>query len=301
MTMTMPEAEAADVSMITTRLVEEVFFALGMSKTGFACRYFGWMVSPIAKRLANMLVPFDQDLGKYGTQVATRNFLQYFVHEVEARDAQSIPSSGPVIVASNHPGAYDSVAIISQIPRPDVKVIISDIPFFKHMPNSRKHVFYATDEPSTRMNATRASIRHLREGGCLVIFATGLIDPDPEVWGEAEASQHLEHWSPSLELFMRKVPRSKLVVTIASGVLDPGWAESKLTRIVKPGMDRRRLAEFAQVISQLLRPGRKLYTPHISFAPSVTLEDLGRGEGEAMRAMILSAKSLLSAHMSYAW
>jgi hypothetical protein len=97
------------------------------------------------------------------------------------------------------------------------------------------------------------------------------------------------------------VPRSKLVVTIASGVLDPGWAESKLTRIVKPGMDRRRLAEFAQVISQLLRPGRKLYTPHISFAPSVTLDDLGRGEGEAMRAMILSAKSLLSAHMSYAW
>jgi hypothetical protein len=233
--------------------------------------------------------------------VACRNFIKHFVNEVKSRGEETIPVSGPVIVASNHPGAYDSIAIISKIPRPDVKVIISDIPFFKYMPNSRQRVFYATSEPSSRMNTVRASIRHLQEGGCLVIFPTGLIDPDPDVWGEAEASQHLEHWSPSIELFMKKAPQSRLVVTIASGVLDAGWAESRITHIVKPGIDRRRLAEFGQVISQLLRPGHKRYTPHISFAPPVTLDDLGYGEGAAMRNMIMSAKSLLKSHMSSAW
>jgi len=299
--MTSLEAEITDVNKVTQDLVEEVFFALGLSKTGIASKTFGWIIRPIAKRLADMFVPFDQDLGKYGTQVATGNFIKYFVTEVKARGEETIPTSGPVIVASNHPGAYDSIAIISKIPRPDVKVIISDIPFFKYMPNSRERVFYATDEPSSRVNSIRASIRHLREGGCLVIFPTGLIDPDPEVWGEAEASHHLENWSPSLELFMKKAPQSQLVVTIASGVLDSGWAESWITHIVKPGIDRRRLAEFGQVISQLLRPGHKLYTPHITFAPPVTLDDLGHGEGEAMRNMILSAKSLLKTHMSTSW
>jgi hypothetical protein len=299
--MTTLEAETTDVNMVTQALVEEVFFALGLSKTGVACKTFGWIIRPIAKRLAEMLVPFDQDLGKYGTQVATRNFIAYFVKEVKARGAELVPALGPLIVASNHPGAYDSIAIISQIPRPDVKVIISDIPFFKHMPNSRQRVFYATSEPSSRMNTVRASIRHLQEGGCLVIFATGLIDPDPEVWGEAEARQHLEHWSPSLELFLKKVPQTKLVVTIASGVLDPGWAESRLTRIVKPGIDRRRLAEFGQVISQLLRPGKKLYTPHISFATPVTRGEL-EAQGDAIMTRIISrAKALLKEHMAYPW
>jgi len=297
--MTTLEAETTDVNMVTQDLVEEVFFALGLSKTGVACKTFGWIIRPIAKRLAEMLVPFDQDLGKYGTQVATRNFIAYFVKEVKARGAESIPTLGPLIVASNHPGAYDSIAIISKIPRPDVNVIISDIPFFKYMPNSRKHVFYATSEPSSRMNTVRASIRHREEGGCLVIFATGLIDPDPEVWGEAEARQHLEHWSPSLELFLKKVPQTKLVVTIASGVLDPGWAESPITHIVKPGIDRRRLAEFGQVISQLLRPGHKLYTPHLSFDPPVTLDDLGRSKGEVMPNIISRAKALLTDHMRF--
>lgn len=299
--MASPEEEIADVEMVTTRLLEEVFFAVGLSKTGFACRHFGWMFRPIAKRLADMFVPFDQDLGKYGTQEACRRFIPYFVKEVKARGMENIPTSGPVVVASNHPGAYDSFAIISRIPRPDVKIIISDIPFFKYMPNARERVLYATSEPSSRMNALRASLRHLEQGGCLVIFATGLIDPDPEVWGEAEASQHLEHWSPSLEMFQKKVPDAKLIVTITSGVLDPGWAESRLTHIVKPGIDRRRLAEFGQVISQLLRPGKKLYTPHISFAPPVTRGEM-EAQGDAIMTNIISrAKALLKDHMACPW
>jgi hypothetical protein len=295
------EPEIADVSVMTTRLVEEVFNALGFSKTGFACKYFGWTLRPIAKRLAVMLVPIDQDLGKYGSQVAARNFLPPFVNEIKSRGAESIPTTGPIIVASNHPGAYDSMAIVSQIPRPDATFIISDIPLVKFMPNASKHAYFATSDSSTRTNAVRETIRLLERGGCLVIFATGLIDPDPEVWGEEAANLEIEGWSSSLELFLKKVPETKLVVTIASGVLDPVWAKSKSIRIAKPGLERRRLAEFGQVISQLLRPGRKKYNPHISFAPPVTLDDLGHGRGEAMPNIKARARALLAEHMANQW
>jgi hypothetical protein len=296
-----PEPEVADVNVMTTRLVEEVFNALGMSKTGFACRNFGWMVRPIARRLAVMLVPIDQDLGRYGTQVAARNFLPPFVNEIKSRGVEWFPTSGSVIVASNHPGAYDSMAIVSQIPRPDATFIVSDIPLVKFMPNARKYAYFATSDASSRTHAVREGIHCLENGGCLVIFATGTIDPDPEVWGEEAADQEIEGWSSSLELFMKKVPGTKLVVTIASGVLDPGWAKSRSIRIAKPGLERRRLAEFGQVISQLLRPGHKKYNPHISFAPPVSLDDLGRGRGEAMVKIKSKAKALLAEHMVHQW
>ena len=295
------EPEIADVSVMTTRLVEEVFNALGFSKTGFACKYFGWTLRPIAKRLAVMLVPIDQDLGKYGSQVAARNFLPPFVNEIKSRGAESIPTTGPIIVASNHPGAYDSMAIVSQIPRPDATFIISDIPLVKFMPNASKHAYFATSDSKTRTNAVRETIRLLERGGCLVIFATGLIDPDPEVWGEEAANLEIEGWSSSLELFMKKVPETKLIVTIASGVLDPAWAKSRSIRIARPGLERRRLAEFGQVISQLLRPGRKKYNPHISFAPPVTLDDLGHGKGEVMPNIKARARALLAEHMVHRW
>lgn len=295
------EPEIADVSVMTTRLVEEVFNALGFSKTGFACKYFGWMLRPIAKRLAVMLVPIDQDLGKYGSQVAARNFLPPFVNEIKSRGAESIPTTGPIIVASNHPGAYDSMAIVSQIPRPDATFIISDIPLVKFMPNASKHAYFATSDSKTRTNAVRETIRLLERGGCLAIFATGLIDPDPEVWGEEAANLEIEGWSSSLELFLKKVPETKLIVTITSGVLDPAWAKSRSIRIAKPGLERRRLAEFGQVISQLLRPGRKKYNPHISFAPPVTLDDLGHGKGEVMPNIKARARALLAEHMVHRW
>lgn len=299
--MTIPTPETADVNVMTTRLVEEVFNALGFSKTGFACRNLGWIIRPIARRLAVMLVPIDQDLGKYGTQVAATNFLPPFVNEVKSRGAESIPATGPIIVASNHPGAYDSMAIVSQIPREDATFIISDIPLVKFMPNASKHAYFATNDSNTRTNSVRESIRLLERGGCLVIFATGLIDPDPEVWGEEAANLEIEGWSSSLEVFLKKVPETKLIVTITSGVLDSGWAKSRSIRIAKPGLERRRLAEFGQVISQLLRPGRKKYNPHISFAQPVTLDELGHGKGEAMSKIKARARALLAEHMAQQW
>ncbi len=44
--------------------------------------------------------------------------------------------SGPLLVISNHAGAYDSVVIASLLGRNDLKFIGSDVAFLKNLPNT---------------------------------------------------------------------------------------------------------------------------------------------------------------------
>ena len=75
------------------------------------------------------------------------------------RGADAIPAVGPLVIASNHPGAYDSVAIIAHLPpRPDLMVLASDIPFLRRLPNIGPHLLYVSSDPHERMGAIRAMI-----------------------------------------------------------------------------------------------------------------------------------------------
>jgi hypothetical protein len=295
--MALATAPSIEETALTDSLVGEVYQALGRSKTGLARRTTGWLLRPIARRLARMLVPFDQDCAREGVQAAARDFLPPFVDELRVQGAEHIPGVGPLIVASNHPGAYDSFAIISQIPHPSLKVILSDIPMVTLLPNARTHAIFAYGDSGGPAYAVRAGIRHLRSGGALMIFPTGLVDPDPDLWPDAR--EHLERWSPSLELFMRHAPDAKIVVTIASGVISPRWARNPITRLGRDGHERRRLAEFLQVISQLLRPGKDRYITRLSFAPALSLDDLGGPGGPVLQNIIARAKALLAEHMAW--
>jgi hypothetical protein len=211
---------------------------------------------------------------------------------------ENIPAEGPCVIASNHPGAYDSVAIVANIFRPDLKVIISDIPFLGMLPNiGPRFIYAALGDSAMGMRAVRESVRHLQSGGALLIFSTGLVDPDPEVWNNAV--EHIAAWSPSLDLFMRKAPGTCLVPTVASGVVSPKWAFHPLTRLAKEGWPRRRMAEFGQVVSQLVRPGRELYTPHVSFGSAMSAEDLGGKEADLMSAIIVRETDLMAEHMEW--
>jgi hypothetical protein len=287
----------ADESAVTDSLTGEIYKALGLSKTGLVRRATGWLFRPIARRFARMWVRLDQDCIHQGLQAAAGEFLRPFVEEVRVRGAKNIPAAGPLLIASNHPGAYDSLAIVSQIPHPSLKVIISDIPMVTLLPNARTRAIFAYGDGGNSTTAVRAGIRHLRAGGALMIFPTGLVDPDPDLW--PDAAEHLERWSPSLELFLRHAPETRLVVTIASGVISPKWANNPISRLGRDGHERRRLAEFMQVIAQLLRPGRDRYTTRVSFAPALSLDDLGGPDGPLLQNIIIRAKELLAEHMAW--
>ena len=100
-----------------------------------------------------------------------------FVDQTKVIGAETLPKEGPLLIASNHPGAYDSLVISSQIPRDDLKIISSDIPFVKKLPETSKHMIFSTHDPHDRMSAARKAIRHLKDGGALLIFARATMDP----------------------------------------------------------------------------------------------------------------------------
>ena len=113
---------------------------------------------------------------------------------------------GPLLVVSNHPGAFDSVAILSCIPREDVKVLLSDVPFTRAFTSARRYFIYVPPDASGRMTTLRASIDHLKSGGALLIFAHGDVEPDPEVSPGADES--IQDWSRSIEIMLGEVPNA---------------------------------------------------------------------------------------------
>ncbi len=259
--------------ILANDLVFELNKSLGFRKDGLAQPFLKPLVWKPMVRFSEMATIFDRLVVQDGWQKASAWFITYFVDKVKALGTEHLPSEGPLVIAANHPGAYDSLVISSFIPRDDVKIIASDIPFVKKLPGSSKHMIFSSHDTHDRMGAARKALRHLKSGGALLVFARGTMDPDPAFMPGSEVE--LTHWTSSLGLFMRNVPQAKLAVSLISGVLAPKFLNHPATIFRKGRVNKQRLSEFFQVMYQLLAPGKLMVSPSVSFAAPVTLDGLG--------------------------
>jgi hypothetical protein len=289
----------ADIRLLGDALVVEIFNALGFAKTGGARRTFGWIFRKPTNRLASLSVTADRMIAREGFSKAAAWMLTHWCRTVMARGTQTIPPRGPLLVVSNHAGSYDSFVIASQLGREDLKLISSDIPFLRNLPNASAHLIFLSDRTHDRMIAARAGIRHLQAGGSLLLYGTGLIDPDLEVYPDAE--RHLAGWSASIDLFLRAVPQANVLVTFVSGVVSKRWAYHPVTWLKRIDWQKRRLAEFGQVIEQLFFPGSFYLSPHVSFALPASVEDLQtESTGDRLLpAVIARGQRLLAEHKAW--
>jgi len=281
------------VESLRDHLVMEIFKAVGLRGDGWARHHFEKLFYPPCTAFSEIALTFDRTTCAENFAAASQEFLTHFVRDVQARGVEAIPATGPLLILSNHPGAYDSVVISSFVKRDDYKIIVSDIPFLAGLPNAAKHFIFTSDDPHVRMATMRAALRYLLDGGALLIFPTGKIDPDPALWRDTPEA-HLDNWSPSLEMFLRKVPETRTVITTVSGILSARWAKHPLTWLRRAGIDRRRLAEFGQVIEQLLRPGLFYARPAVSFAPSSHAN-----ANSSLAGLTGQAKELMASHRAY--
>ncbi len=91
-----------------------------------------------------------------------------------------------------------------------------------------------------------------------------------------------------------------MVPTIASNVLLERFARHPFTHLRRKPMDKRRLAEFMQIIQQLIAPKSIEAEPFISFGPpfsSITLEAESGGR-RLMPAVLDRVRTQLTQHMS---
>jgi hypothetical protein len=286
-----------DVRALADSLVKEIVNAAGFPQSRTVRSLFSRLFGKAVRRMAEIGLTLDRTIAEQGIAAGTAWALTNWCREVRVRGRERVPDSGPLLVVANHSGSYDSFVICTELRREDFRAISSDIVFLKHLPHVAQHAIFLTDQTGDRMTAARAGIRHLRSGGTLLVFGTGLIDPDPAVYPGAEC--HIENWSPSIDLFARTVPESQVLVTICSGVVAPRWARHPVTWLRRIDWQKRRLAEFGQVLQQLFFPGSLYLTPRLSFAAPVGAEELRRESrgGSVLPAVIARGKSLLAEHL----
>jgi hypothetical protein len=265
-------ANSAQIDQMRERITDEVFFTLGFKKRGVIRKIFGRLFYLPTNRFARMFAEADEAVGRDGIPAGCRIVSDHLRVRINAVGIENLACDGPMMVLSNHPGAYDSVAIGSLVPRKDLRIVVYDVPFYHTLSEIGPRLIYVPDDPFGRMVALRTAIQHLQNGGALLQFGAGTIEPDPAV--QPGAVEMLVHWSPSVEIMLRKAPDTSIILAAASGVLLPRFFNHPVARLRRQPLARRRLAEFIQILQQLAIPGSIHFEARLRFAAPVKVTDL---------------------------
>jgi hypothetical protein len=289
-------APAADLQGVTRAMLHEIRGVMGLARVPGAAHLVQALFGPSARRLARMLVRLDAEVTRCGLAAAAGNLLSKLIHDCRIDRPQPIPRQGPLLVVSNHPGAYDLLMLAASLARDDLKIISSDIVIFHHLPSVAPHFISITEDPHRRMVAFRAGLRHLLDGKALLLFPRGEVEIDPAL--SARALQGMAHWSPSLELYLRSAPGTFLVIATVSGVLSPHWFNRPVLRIWKKTEQRQKVAEIIQVAEQLIFSKKARLTPRVSFSPALHFSqegELSAPRGQLMQTVTHAAQAQVAA------
>lgn len=291
--------EVTSVPEIQSAITDEVFYALGLYRRGFLRRYLGWVFWLPTRIFARYMAAVDEAVALGGPPTGCQKMLDLLGVRAQVQGRSNIPLEGPAIILANHPGAYDSMAICSLLPRRDLKAIVAKTHFYQTLPHIHPEFLYASEDRAESMLAIRGAVDHLLQGGILLQFGSGLIEPDPAFYPIGDAV--FDRWSPSLEILFRKVPEMKVVPTIASGVLLERFMKHPLTKLRRDAMDKRRLAEFHQIIQQLMFPKTISASPSISFGKPFMLAEVAQESADRrlMPGVIAKMKAHLAEHLTW--
>lgn len=262
----------------------------------FVRRSFGHFFTNVI----DVAVEFDCIIGAEGITAGCQYVALICGEPAAVHGLENLPAEGPLLLASNHPGIFDSMAILGQLPRSDLRVVAGGVPYLNEMPNARKHIFYTDHSPQASVQVLRKSVRHLRSGKCVLIFPTGLADPDPDHMDGAR--ERIERWSGSVAVMMRQAPETMLVPVTVSGILSPKYLNHPAALIQPRVRFRQRVAEFFQLFRQFQRKGvPPMSRPRLTFGAPIGLEKLMEEAGgkDIMPAVIGRAQAVVDEHMTW--
>jgi hypothetical protein len=129
----------------------------------------------------------------------------------------------------------------------------------------------------------------------LLIFARGGIEPDPAFMPAPDAEFNL--WSRSLQIFLERVPKTSVLVTVVSGVISRSAWSHPITWFRQKRPDRQRLAFMIQMAQQVIGDREKFgLTPQVSFGELIGLGECSTPE-LVLQRVIHSARELLQSHL----
>lgn len=203
------------------------------------------LLRPAARRFGVRIAAFDDLVARRGLAAGARAEIPAFARSLTTLGRDLIPATGPVLAAANHPGVIDALCLTLALEnRPDLKVVALNRPFLRALPGVAARLIWVDPEhPSATVRTAR---RHLMDGGALLTFPAGTIEPDPAVTDDAAES--LRRWSRSADLLVRNIPGLQAVPLAVGGVLSARALRTPLVRRAATRADREWTAATLQVI-----------------------------------------------------
>jgi len=289
------------IDQITRINVYEFLVSFGMQHISSLRVVLDGLLKPAARRFAEQVVIFDQWVGSLGLQTAAQTFLSGYVAGIEVSGQDRIPAEGPVVILSNHPGMADTLALFSSIPRPDLKVVAQERPFLRALVQTSQRLIYVPENVDGRTEVIRSVAQHLRQGGAVLTFPAGRIEPDPGVMHGAAAA--LSQWSKSMALFVRMAPQALIIPAVVSGVVSARALHHPLTRLRRLPKDRERLAATLQILANALVPDLMPVRVKVTYGHGISAADLASlGSPETITQVIVDrVRGLMEAGSRQEW
>lgn len=285
-----------DANSLRKIIIADMLRSLNLPWQNLTKRFVLPLTWPAAYRFSKLAATFDNLVERYDSLCdAMSQILPRFIDDIQIFGADLIPQKGPLMILSNHPGAFDEFVIASSLPRNDLSIVADGFPFLRNLPATSRYLIYVNKDLSVRMNGLREIIRRLQNGLSLLIFPSGGIDPDPKFL--QGASDAIDNWSPSIELILKKVPQTQVLISIVSGVLSPSAFNHPFPRLFKDPQKRQKVAEGLQIMHQMFFPSSYALVPKITYDKPFSISDVvQKFEQNILGSVIQSAKNLLEKH-----
>lgn len=240
----------ANVEVLRGICAGELLGAFGLGEVERGRSFLDAAARLTARPLARKVAVYDEVVGESGLKAGGEWAMERVARDIEVRGVYGVPTEGPLLIASNHPGISDTLALFAAIPRDDLRVVAAKRPFLEALPNTSRRLLAVGETSAGRFGLIREATRHMKNRRAILTFPGGEIEPDPAVL--PGASEALESWSESLDLFARLVPNLAVVPVVVSGVLSAGALGNPLTFARRREEDRRWLAATLQMLAPRL-------------------------------------------------
>lgn len=258
-----------EIEALTRVCVDDFLSGFGLGGLNRGRRFLELLSRVPAKRVARQIAHYDEVVGESGLRAGGAWALERMARRVVIEGRERVPTEGPLLLCSNHPGLSDAAALFSSIPRADLRVVAAQWALLDALPNTSRYLITLTKASPNRVAVLKSAARHLQRGGALLNFPAGRMEPDPAVLpGAVEA---LGRWSTSVDLFARLAPNLCVVPVAVSGVFDPIALRNPLTQLRRRQEDQWWLASNLQ----MLVPALRNVTVRVTFGASVRTVDAG--------------------------
>jgi hypothetical protein len=234
-----------------------------------------------ARGAARHALEFESLAGLHGNlQAPSRYLVDVMSDGLTVRGVEQIPSRGPVLVTCNHPGIFDAMVVFATQLRTDVKVIARPRNLLNVLPNVRRHIIFVPDDPAGGTATLREALRHLADGGLLVTFPRGRIEPDPLLHPQA-ATDSVAEWSSSINLLAKHVIGLTVIPAVVGGVVSTRARSCWLARRHRSEADR----DWMAATLQFMLSGYRDVKPIAVYGSPI-------GEGNTLEQVQLATRTL---------